>query len=130
MVCMGANPRSIRLIHVAQQLAADLRAEWLAVTVEAPVSVRPSEHDLFQLAEHIQLAESLGAETITLTGHSVSQELLAYARSRNVTRIIIGKPTHPRWKDRLFGSVLDEVVRGSGEIDVYVITGETGEIEP
>lgn len=130
LVCIGANPRSIRLIRTAKRMAAGLRAEWLAVTVEAPVKVRPSEQDLIQLAEHMQLAESLGAETVTLTGHKVSEELLSYARSRNVTRIIIGKPTHPRWKDRVFGSVLDEVVRGSGEIDVYVITGETGEIEP
>jgi two-component system sensor histidine kinase KdpD len=130
LVCIGANPRSIRLIRTAKRMAAGLRAEWLAVTIEAPVKVRPSDQDLLQLAEHMQLAESLGAEIVTLSGHSVSEDLLSYARSRNVTRIIIGKPTHPRWKDRMFGSVLDEVVRGSGEIDVYVITGESGEVEP
>ena len=130
LVCIGANPRSIRLIRTAKRMAAGLRAEWLAVTVEAPVKVHPSPQDLLQLAEHMQLAESLGAETVTLSGHSVSEEVLSYARSRNVTRIIIGKPTHPRWKDRLFGSVLDEVVRGSGDIDVYVIAGESGEAEP
>jgi len=130
LVCIGANPRSIRLIRTAKRMAAGLRAEWLAVTIEAPVKVRPSQQDLLQLAEHMRLAESLGAETVTLSGHKVSEELLSYARSRNVTRIIIGKPTHPRWKDRLFGSVLDEVVRGSGDIDVYVITGESGEAEP
>jgi two-component system sensor histidine kinase KdpD len=60
----------------------------------------------------------------------VSEEILNYARSRNVTKIIIGKPAHSRWKDRLFGSVLDEVVRGSGDIDVYVITGQTGATVP
>ncbi|WP_305044939.1 sensor histidine kinase [Geoalkalibacter sp.] len=130
LVCIGANPRSIRLIRTAKRMAAGLRAEWLAVTIEAPVKVRPSQQDLLQLAEHMRLAESLGAETVTLSGHKVSEELLSYARSRNVTRIIIGKPTHPRWKDRLFGSVLDEVVRGSGDIDIYVITGESGEAEP
>jgi two-component system sensor histidine kinase KdpD len=130
LVCIGANPRSIRLIRTARQMAADRNAEWLAVTVEAPVKVRPSQQDLLQLAEHMHLAESLGAETVTLSGPSVSKELLSYARSRNVTRIIIGKPTHPRWKDRMFGSVLDEVVRGSGEIDVYVITGERADAEP
>jgi two-component system sensor histidine kinase KdpD len=129
LVCIGANPRSIRLIRTAKQMSTDLGCDWLSVTVEAPVKVRPSEQDLIQLAEHMQLAESLGAETVTLSGHSVSEELLNYARSRNVTRIIIGKPTHPRWKDRVFGSVLDEVVRGSGEIDVYVITGDSVEME-
>jgi two-component system sensor histidine kinase KdpD len=41
-----------------------------------------------------------------------------------VTRIILGKPTHGRLRDRLRGSVLDEVVRGSGEVDVLVISGD------
>lgn len=127
LVCIGANPRSIRLIRAAKRMAAGLRADWLAVHVEAPAKVRPKESDLRQLAEHMRLAESLGAETVTLSGHNASDEILNYARSRNVTKIIIGKPTHPRWKDRLFGSVLDQVVRGSGDIDVNVITGDSGE---
>lgn len=130
MVCIGANPWSVRLIHAAQQLAIGMKSEWMAVNVEAPVKVRPSEHDLQQLSEHIQLAEGLGAETVTLTGHSVSQELLEYAYSRNVTRIIIGKPTHARWKDRLFGSLIDEVVRGSKNINVHVVSGEDTDIAP
>ncbi len=127
MVCIGANPRSIRLIHAARRLAAGLRAEWIAVHVEAPAQVRPSESDLQQLADHMRLAESLGAETVTLSGSHMSEEILTYARSRNVTRIIVGKPTHPRWKDKIFGSPLDEIVRGSGDIDVYVISGDVAE---
>ncbi len=124
LVCVGHNPRSIRLIHAARRLAAGLRAEWIAVHVEAPSRVRYSESDIKQLADHMRLAESLGAETVTLSGQRMSEEILTYARSRNVTRIIIGKPTHPRWKDKLFGSPLDEIVRGSGDIDVYVISGD------
>lgn len=127
MVCIGANPRSIRLIHAARRLAAVLRTEWIAVYVEAPSKVRPSEQDLRQLTDHMRLAESLGAETVTLSGQRMSDEILTYARSRNVSKIIIGKPTHPRWKDKLFGSPLDEIVRGSGDIDVYVISGDVSE---
>jgi two-component system sensor histidine kinase KdpD len=126
MVCIGANPRSIRLIRAAKRMAAGLRADWITVYVEAPAAVKPSENDLRQLADHMRLAESLGAETVTLSGHKASEEILNYARSRNVTKIIIGKPTHPRWKDKLFGSLLDEVVRSSGDIDVYVMSGEVG----
>jgi two-component system sensor histidine kinase KdpD len=130
MVCVGANPRSIRLIRAAKRMAAGLRAAWITVYVEAPTAVKPSESDLRQLADHMRLAESLGAETVTLSGHKASEEILNYARERNVTKIIIGKPTHPRWKDKIFGSLLDEVVRGSGDIDVYVISGEVGEPMP
>ncbi|MBS1114273.1 MAG: kdpD [Nitrospirae bacterium] len=130
LVCVGPNPRSIRLIRAAKRMAAGLHAEWIAAYVEAPHKVKPSESDLRQLAEHMRLAESLGAETVTLAGTKASEEVLSYARDRNVTKIIVGKPTHPRWKDKLFGSMLDEMVRGSGNIDVYVITGEAGEPVP
>jgi two-component system, OmpR family, sensor histidine kinase KdpD len=130
MVCIGANPRSIRLIRAAKRMAAGLRADWIAVYVEAPTAVKPSESDLMQLSDHMRLAESLGAEVVTLSGYKGSEEILNYARTRNVTKIIIGKPTHPRWKDKIFGSLLDEVVRGSGDIDVYVISGDLGKAEP
>jgi two-component system sensor histidine kinase KdpD len=39
---------------------------------------------------------------------------------------VVGKPIHPRWKDVIFGSVRDELVRGSGDVDIYVISGEEG----
>jgi two-component system sensor histidine kinase KdpD len=130
LVCVGPNPRSIQLIRAAKRMAAGLRAEWIAAHVEAPSKVKPTESDLRQLAEHLRLAESLGAETATLSGHKASEEILSYARDRNVTKILIGKPTHPRWKDKLFGSMLDEIVRGSGDIDVYFISGDTAEPLP
>ncbi len=130
LVCVGPNPRSVRLIRAARRMAAGLRAEWIAVNIEAPTHVRASVEDKQLLAEHIRLAESLGAETVTLTGHRVSEEILSYARLRNVGKIIVGKPTHPRWKDKLLGSPLDEIVRGSGDIDVYVITGDAPESVP
>lgn len=127
LVCVGPNPRSIRLIRAARRMAAGLRAEWIAVHVEASSRIKPSEDDLKILAEHMRLAESLGAQTVTLTGHKASEEILNYARQRNVSKIIIGKPTHPRWKDKLLGSPLDEIVRGSGDIEIYVITGDSSE---
>ena len=67
---------------------------------------------------------SSARETVTLTGHDVAAEVLTYARRRNVTRIVLGKPARPRWREALFGSVVNELVRQSGDIDVYVITGD------
>lgn len=130
MVCISPNPRSIRLIRAAKRMAAGLRAEWIAVNVEAPSTVKPSDEDLRRLSEHMHLAETLGAEIVTLSGHKASKAILNYARLRNVTKLIIGKPTHPRWKDKIFGSFLDEIVRSSGEIDIHVITGDSDEPIP
>jgi two-component system sensor histidine kinase KdpD len=50
--------------------------------------------------------------------------LIAFARSRNVGRIVVGKTERPRWKEVLFGSFIDNLIRESGEIDVYVVRGD------
>ena len=130
LVCIGPSPFATRLIRAAKRMAAGLRADWIAVNVEAPGKVRPSGNDIKGLADNMRLAEGLGAETVVLSGHAASEAILDYARSRNVTKIIVGKPTHPRWKDMIFGSLLDELVRGSGDIDVYVISGDSRESMP
>ena len=75
---------------------------------------------------NLRLAEQLGAETVTLTGQDVAEEIVAYARTRNVTKIIVGKPAQARWRELLFGDLVHDLVHRSGDIDVYVIRGEEG----
>lgn len=130
LVSISPSPLSRRLIRAAKRMAASLHAEWIAVYVETPAHARLSEADHTRVIQNLRLAEQLGADTVTRFGHSVSQELLAYARERNVSKILVGKPTHPRWRDLVFGSVLDELVRYSGPIDVYVISGEPDTSRP
>jgi two-component system sensor histidine kinase KdpD len=130
MVCIGPNPLSARLVRAARRMAAGLRAEWITAYVETPSHARLPEVDKERVIQTLRLAEQLGAETVTLSGHSVSDEILTYARERNVSKIVVGKPDKPRWREMLSGSIVDTVVRHSGEIDVYVISGDTGEMHP
>jgi two-component system sensor histidine kinase KdpD len=124
MVCISPSPLSSRLVRAAKRMAAGLRAEWITVYVESAQTSRLNEEARNRVIQNLRLAEQLGAETVTLSGHNVSEEILNYARKRNVTKIVIGKPVHPAWRDLLFGSVLNDLVRQSGAIDVYVISGE------
>lgn len=96
----------------------------MVVYVETPAEITQEERD--RVWQTLRLAERLGAETVTLSGQRPSEEILKYARRRNVSKIVVGKPLHARWRDVLFGSVRDALVRGSGGIDVYVISGEEG----
>jgi hypothetical protein len=50
--------------------------------------------------------------------------LIAFARSRNVGKIVVGKTERPRWKEVLFGSFIDNLIRESGDIDIYVVRGD------
>jgi len=123
LVCIGPNPDGARLVRAGKRMATGLRCEWRVVYVERPgQAVSEAERDT--LVANLQLAESLGAGTATLAGQDAAAEILAYARDQNVTKIVVGKPTHARWRDLFGGSVLDRLVRGSGEVDVYVITGD------
>ncbi len=130
LVCVRAGPLGVKLVRAARRMAAQLRAEWLTVYVETPEHVRLSAVDRDGLARTLRLVERLGGQAVTLSGQSVTEEILAYARTRNVSKIIVGKPAGPRWKDLLFGSVVDELIRRSGDIEIYVIRGEKGEPSP
>ncbi len=126
LVCIGPNPAGARLIRAGKRMATSLKCDWVVLCVETPGQAI-SAPDREALVQNLQLAQELGAQATTLSGHSVADEVLAYARAHNVTKIVAGKPTHGRWRDKIFGSLLDHLVRGSGDIDVYVITGDAEE---
>ena len=130
LVCVSPSPLSARLVRATRRMAARLRAEWLAVYVETPAHLRLPEADRERVVHTLRLAEQLGAETVTLSGENVSEELLTYARTRNVSKIVVGKPRRPRWREIVFGSVVDELARNTDDIDVYVISGEHDNSRP
>jgi two-component system, OmpR family, sensor histidine kinase KdpD len=130
LVGVSPSPASGRLLRAARRMAGSLHATWIAVYVESPTAVRLSEGARHRVAENLRLAEQLGAETVTLSGISAAQETLAYARAHNVTKIVVGKPTHARWRDLVRPSFLEEMVRKSGGIDIYVISGDDADGRP
>ena len=130
LVAIGPAPSSARLLRAAARTAAGLRCPWIAAYVESIAGSALNQADRDRLEAHLRMAESLGAAVTRLTGPSVAEAILTHARKQNVTRILLGKPTHSRLRDRLRGSLLDEVVRGSGDIDVHVITGDSAAAAP
>jgi two-component system sensor histidine kinase KdpD len=130
LVCIGPSPGSERLIRATKRMAEGLHAPWTAANVEVIAAPPLGARDHERLEAHLRLVESLGGEVVRLRGHKVADALLAHAREHNVTRIVAGKPTHPRWRDRLRGSMLDDLIRGSGAIEVHVIAPVEGDAAP
>ena len=122
LVCVSASPLSEKLIRAARRLADELNAEWFALNVETAAMARLAAAGRDQLASNLLLAETLGAKVITLPGRSVVDTAIEYARTHNVTKIIAGKPLRARWQELLGGSVVDQLIRRSGPIDVYVVS--------
>ena len=127
LVCIGPGAAGARVVRAARRMAARLGADWIVAHVETPGFAARSDEERDTLVQTLRLAEQLGARTTVLSGQSVADEILAHARANNVTKIVVGKPTRSRWRDRLRGSLLDALTRGSEDIDVYAISGESEE---
>ena len=126
LVGVSSHPLAERLVRSTYRLADELNTEWLAVHVETPGHSRLSPERRERVARTLHLAEELGGRALTLPGSSVPEALLQYAQEHNVTKIIVGKPLRPRWQEILFGSVVDELVRKSGVIDIFIVSSPEG----
>jgi two-component system sensor histidine kinase KdpD len=129
LACISASPHATEVVRAAKRFADALRAELLVVHVETPPHARLGELARGRITETLRLAEQLGAETKVLSGQRVADEVLAYARSRNVSKIVVGKPLQPLWRRILAGSITDTLLHRSKETDIYVISGRIG-VEP
>jgi two-component system, OmpR family, sensor histidine kinase KdpD len=124
LVCIGPNAMAETLIRAGKRMASSIHAPWIVAYVESPALQRRPRETRDAVLEHLRLAEELGAETVTLSGQQVSTEILDYARRKNVTRIVLGKPTRGGWKRWVLGSLVDTIVRDGEGFDVHLLAGE------
>src|SRR5258708_11985913 len=74
------------------------------------------------------MARSLGGEVLTIASDDIVSPLMRLARQRNVTQIVIGKPIQSWLREFLSGgSLVDKLVHASGDIDIYVVSGDKTE---
>jgi len=124
LVCVSPGPESARLVRAAKRMADQLDAPWVAAYVETPAQLRLPAEVRDRVTQTLRLAEQLGAETVRLPGEKMSEAILAFAHDRNVTKIVVGKPRRRLWTRILIGSIVDALVQGSGDIDIFVISAE------
>jgi two-component system, OmpR family, sensor histidine kinase KdpD len=125
LVCISPSPSAARLVRAGKRIASDLGVEWIVVYVEPLSELR--KEDKARVVEMMNLAEKLGAQVTSLSGQDIAETLISYARSKNVTKIIIGKPGKRKLRELLFGSMLSRLARKCGEIDLYVLSGDAQE---
>jgi two-component system sensor histidine kinase KdpD len=121
LVAVALDDQAEQLIRVGKRFADALDAEWLVVSVETPAMLRLGEAARNRRVDILRLAESLGAQTITLDGPSASAALAEYARLRHVTRIVVGEPRRFGLQALLKPSTATKLVRAGGGFDISVI---------
>src|SRR5438552_265543 len=123
LVAIGPDEQGERLVRAGKRMATALHAGWIVVYVETPELLRLSDEKRNRRIALLRLAESLGAEAVTLGGSSAGEEIANYAQERNVTRIVIGRPRRPLWRRLFRPSTYGELVAGTEGIDILVVGG-------
>jgi two-component system sensor histidine kinase KdpD len=121
LVAVAVDDQAEQLVRVGKRFADALDAEWLVVCVETPAMLNLGESARNRRVNSLRLAESLGAQTVTLDGPSASAALAEYALLRNVTRIVVGEPRRFGMKALFRPSTATKLVRAGGGFDVSVI---------
>lgn len=121
LVCIDEKVDAQRLVRVAKRSAERRGAAWVVVTVETSRAYALTETEKDHIDEAMRLATQLGGETVTLQGDDVVASVLAFARERNATQIVVGRTRRGRWS--LGKSVTDRLIAETGDITVLVVGG-------
>ncbi|WP_062789020.1 DUF4118 domain-containing protein [Aquitalea pelogenes] len=124
LICVGHGPGTEKLVRSGKRLAASLDADWIAVFVETPALQRLPEAQRARIMKGLKLAQELGAETTVLGGSDLAATLLAYARSRNVSKLVVGKSSAGPLRRLLRRPLLEQLTRQADDVDVYVVSHE------
>ena len=122
LVCISGSPFSERLLRITRRLASEMKAPWYAVYVEPPGGDKFVRENRERIWRDLRLAENMGAQVATITATSVAEALVDYAQRQNITKMVVGKPAKARWRELLRPPIVDQVIRRSGQIDVFVVS--------
>jgi len=120
LVAISASPNSAHLIRWTRQRAFSLKAEWTALFIESGQLFNELAQET--LRKNMNLARQLGAAVVSIPAEDVADAVLRYARSSNVSQIVLGK-SGLSTRRGLFArsSVTDRILALSGDIDVSVV---------
>ncbi|MDB5395193.1 MAG: two-component sensor histidine kinase [Rhodospirillales bacterium] len=131
MVCVNESAVGPKLVRGAQRSADRLRSSWIAVHVQTPNEEHLKEEAKDRIQDTLALAERLGAEVVVLPGAmDAATELLNYARSRNVSRLLVGQPRKRRFGRWVGRSVTQRLIEGAKSFEVLVIGAEDEKSAP
>jgi len=121
LVCVGSGVGAESLVRSAARLAANLKADWIAVYVETAALQRRSDAQRELTFAALKLAQELGAEAVTLDGSDAVPTLLSYARVRNVSKLVVGASRRQGLSRTLKRSLGDRLIEHAGDIDVTLV---------
>ncbi|MFV0342532.1 MAG: DUF4118 domain-containing protein [Anaerocolumna sp.] len=122
LVCIGPSPSSGRCIRWAARAAEAFHAHWVALYVEGIESDHLTKEQKNSIRGNMDLAEKLGAEIVTLTGHDIAISVAEYAKLSGITNIVVGKSRNKKTLRSLFEEDFeDKLISLLPNVEIYII---------
>ncbi len=122
IVCIDESRNALDLIRMASRKAARDNIAWIALYVERGSDQLLTEKEKDNISDALRLAEQLGGESTTIRGGTnVADDIVAFARTRNATRLLIGRSGRTPLTDFLFPSISRQIVKKAKEFDITLL---------
>jgi len=120
VVALSGAAGGERLIRRGARMAARSRAELVGVHLRSSDGLAVPGED--HLERHRTLLEGLGGRFAEITGADAGDALVRFARAENATQLLLGSSHRSRWAELTQGSIINQVIRTAGAIDIHVIS--------
>jgi two-component system sensor histidine kinase KdpD len=127
VVALTGAPGSDHLIRRAARMAQRTKGDLLGVHVIDQGLGRPTSD---RLVHGRALLEELGGTYHEVTGTEIADALVLFATALHATQLVLGTSHRSRWTEITRGSVINEVIRKTSQIDVHVISTQAPERTP
>lgn len=131
LVCINESSAAKTLVRAGKRMAERAKIPWIAANVVTPRHEAMDAETRAITADALRLAETLGAEVVTLRAESdAAGELLRFARERNVSRLLVGRSSWRGGMMRRLSAlwrepVSERLLAGATDIEVTVVTPHT-----
>jgi two-component system sensor histidine kinase KdpD len=122
LVCVTPNFLSERVVKTAARMAGGLQTDLIALAVESQTGIPLAAVQIEKAETSLDLAQRLGALIVRRTSDNVVAQMVSVAREFNANIVVLGRPLRSRFREFIFGSIVDSLIRQGSELDVYVIS--------
>ena len=117
LVCVSSRSNTAHMLESARRNADRFQGEFYVVYVQERSL---SEQGRQTLEKNLDYARELGAQVDVLTGFDTSDAILKFARQKGITQIFVGHSTRYDMLKRVWGNLVDRLIRSAEGIDVVV----------
>jgi two-component system sensor histidine kinase KdpD len=117
------SPNASALLRKTARVADRLNVPWYAVYVQTPSEdlTRIDAATQRFLSKNLELAQQLGGIPMQFRGPNVASTMWAFAQEYAIKIIVIGKSRRPWYRRLTQGSLLDQLMKATKDIDIYII---------